>query len=467
MATGSTVRDIAEALVGPALPIRITTPEGEQLGNIDAASGIVLKNAEAIRHLVRAPGELGFARAYVSGALDIEGSIWDIVSLQRELPDVKLQPATVAKLTALVGLDIFKPLALPPEEVRSGRTWTAHTKRRDAASISHHYDVGNDFYELVLGPSMTYSCAVFEGLSDSLDQAQANKYELICRKLGLEPGMRLLDVGCGWGGMVLHAASHHGVQAVGVTISTEQAARARKRVADAGLERAIEIRIQDYRDLNDGPFDAISSIGMTEHVGLRQLRDYFDIMHGLLSPQGRLLNHQIGRRPQRRHHRWSERPERTRVHTRGFVHRYVFPDGELHEVGDLIGVVQRAGLEVRHMESLREHYALTLRHWVQNLETHWEDAVALVGEGRVRVWHLYMAASAELFAVNRIQIHQVLATKTPVTSGEAGFPLRHQWDRNLRVPLGANEHEGEEIIDLRDGRPTVSRSLAERPPIQT
>jgi cyclopropane-fatty-acyl-phospholipid synthase len=223
---------------------------------------------------------------------------------------------------------------------------------------------------------------------------------------------------------VLHAALRHGATAVGITISEEQARVARRRVAEAGVSDRVEIRVQDYRDLDDGPFDAISSIGMFEHVGADHLRRYFAILHDLLGPEGRLLNHQIGRLPASA----SRRPfpdRRTAIHRRGFVHRYVFPNGELHEIGDLVANVQRTGFEVRHVENLREHYALTLRHWVNNLDTNWEKATGLVGEGRARVWRLYMAASSSGFARGSLQIHQILATKT--VDGVSGMPWRPSW----------------------------------------
>jgi cyclopropane-fatty-acyl-phospholipid synthase len=264
---------------------------------------------------------------------------------------------------------------------------------------------------------MTYSCAVFRDPSDTLEDAQANKYELICRKLELRPGMRLLDVGCGWGGMVMHAAEHHGVQAVGVTISTRQAELASKRVAEAGLSEQVEVRVQDYRDVADGPFDAVSSIGMFEHVGEARLREYFERLRTLLRPEGRLLNHGISRPP----------GGKARLPRRSFANRYVFPDGELHEVGRVVSIMQRSGLEVRHLEALREHYGLTLRRWVANLEAAWREAVDEVGEARARVWRLYMAASAVNFEAGRTQIHQLLATPT-TDEGHAGMPLRPSFE---------------------------------------
>jgi cyclopropane-fatty-acyl-phospholipid synthase len=263
-----------------------------------------------------------------------------------------------------------------------------------------------------LGPSLTYSCALFAEPTLTLEEAQAAKHELICAKLGLEPGMRLLDVGCGWGGMLLHAAEHHGVSAVGVTLSAPQAELARQRVSEAGLAGRVDVRLADYRDLEGESFDAISSIGMFEHVGLSQLQAYFDRLFGLLRPGGRLLNHGISR-PHR------ERPVRPR---KSFVYRYVFPDGELHEVGTVVSAAQRAGFEARHLESLREHYALTLRAWVRNLEQRWDEAVAAAGVARARIWRLYMAGSALGFEAGRIQVHQLLAV--PAQDGQSGLPLQ-------------------------------------------
>ncbi|HET6635381.1 MAG TPA: cyclopropane-fatty-acyl-phospholipid synthase family protein, partial [Streptomyces sp.] len=230
----------------------------------------------------------------------------------------------------------------------------------------------------------------------------------------LQPGQRLLDVGCGWGSLVLHAAREYGVQAVGVTLSHEQAAFARKRIAEEGLTDRIEIRVQDYRRIPDGPYDAISSVGMAEHVGTAVYREYADILYGLLKPGGRLLNHQIGRRPQR---------DESAYEIDAFIDAYVFPDGELAPVGRTAGLLEDAGFEVRDVEGLREHYALTLRRWVANLERHWQQAVRLTSPGRARVWRLYMAASALSFEHNKIGINQILAVRTP-ESGASGLPLR-------------------------------------------
>ncbi len=260
---------------------------------------------------------------------------------------------------------------------------------------------------------MVYSCAYWESPDSTLEDAQRAKLDLVCRKLALEPGKRLLDVGCGWGSMVLHAAREYGVSAVGITLSEEQAAYARKRVADAGLADRIEIRVQDYREIKDGPFDAISSIGMAEHVGSAQYAAYAADLHALLRPGGRLLNHQIARRPQQ---------DEEAYEVDEFIARYVFPDGELAPIGRTVTQLEEAGFEVRDVEALREHYALTLRRWVANLEAHWDEAVRLTSPGRA-LSLIDRAASALSFEANRIGVNQVLAVRTP-ESGESGVPLR-------------------------------------------
>ncbi|MDQ1448030.1 MAG: cyclopropane-fatty-acyl-phospholipid synthase, partial [Actinomycetota bacterium] len=271
-------------LLGGEPPVAVECYDGSRIGPADSASKLVVRSPLALRYVLTAPGELGFARAYVSGELDVEGDIFEVLALRDNLPDVKLGATEWIDLARLAGAAGLRPLPPPPEEARlHGRR---HSKERDAAAIAHHYDVSNDFYRLVLGPSMTYSCAVWSSPDGTLEDAQAAKHELVSRKLGLEPGMRLLDVGCGWGSMVIHAAKEHGVRAVVVTLSQRQADWARRAAHDAGLGDQVEIRLQDYRDIHDGPFDAISSIGMFEHVGLSQLERYFDQLYALLVPEG-------------------------------------------------------------------------------------------------------------------------------------------------------------------------------------
>ena len=399
-------------ILGGELPVAVEAYDGSRAGPEDSATTVIIRSPDALRRIVTSPGELGVARAYVAGDIDVRGEIWGLMDLRDTVSEVRFSPGAVRRFVAeLGGWRQVHRVDPPPEESHlHGRR---HSKARDAAAISHHYDVSNAFYRMVLGPSLTYSCAVFTSPDDTLEQAQANKYELISRKLGLAPGMRLLDVGCGWGGMVMHAAEHHGVRAVGVTISARQAELAEKRAGEAGLSDQVEIRLQDYRDIADGPYDAISSIGMFEHVGEARLSEYFERLKGLLRPGGRLLNHGIARRA----------GERARLPRRSFANRYVFPDGELHEVGRVISVMQGAGFEVRHDESLREHYGLTLRRWVANLEANWDAAVEEAGEGRARVWRLYMAGAAVNFERGGNQLQQVLAVPDG-GDGSSGIPLR-------------------------------------------
>jgi cyclopropane-fatty-acyl-phospholipid synthase len=419
------LQGLLEQLLGTPLPVRIRAWDGSRSGP-PGAPALVVRHRRAVRRLLYRPGELGLARAWVAGDLDIEGDLYTALDLLAGLVwergddargplEILRDPearAAVRGLVRLGGLPL--PPAPPPEEVRRPRH--RHTRRTDKRAISHHYDVGNDFYELVLGPSMVYSCAYWPAPppEGTLEHAQRDKLDLVCRKLGLKAGMRLLDVGCGWGSMAVHAAREYGVEVVGVTLSQEQAAYARKRVADEGLTDKVEIRVQDYRDVADGPYDAISSIGMAEHVGAERYLEYADVLHRLLKPGGRLLNHQIGRRPER---------DESSYQVDDFIDAYVFPDGELQPIGVTVAQLERAGFEVRDVESLREHYALTLRRWVTNLEDHWDRAVQLTGPGRARVWRLYMAASALAFERNRIGVNQVLAVRTP-DAGAAGMPLR-------------------------------------------
>jgi cyclopropane-fatty-acyl-phospholipid synthase len=411
---GSVAAFIA-SVVGADPPVAFECFDGSRLGPTDAPATVLVNSADALRRIVTAPTDLGFGRAWVMGDIDVRGDLYAALALRHAITRPTLSPAQIAGAMKLLGRGALKPPPIPAEEAKlSGRV---HGRKRDSAAISHHYDVSNAFYRLFLGPSMTYSCAVWEDGTATLEDAQAAKHELICRKLDLKPGMRLLDVGCGWGSMLIHAATHHGVRAVGITISAHQAELARQRVAAAGLTGQIEIRLQDYRDVIDGPYDAISSIGMFEHVGLAHLGTYFGCLFRLLPPGGRLLNHGVSFPPIK--HRL--------IKHRSFVQAYVFPDGEAHEVGTVVSAMQNAGFESRHMESLREHYALTLRQWVSNLEANWDAAVAEVGERRARVWRLYMTGCVVGFEDGGNQVHQNLAVR-PTSTGCSGMPRRPGWD---------------------------------------
>ncbi|WP_461163747.1 class I SAM-dependent methyltransferase [Arthrobacter sp. R4-81] len=399
---------LAIVLGAEDIPVRVQAWDGSQAGPPEAPL-VIFRSRRALRRILWAPGQLGLSRAYVSGDIDAPGDIFEsfaalnsIAKFAEGAPARSLTAREVLKLVrTAVRLGALGPNpAPPPEEANVGRHGRRHSKKRDAAAISHHYDVGNDFYALVLGPSLVYSCAVWENEQTGLDAAQEAKLDLVCRKLGLQPGMRVLDVGCGWGSFALHAAQRYGVDVVGVTLSAEQAALASKRVAEAGLTDRVEIRIQDYRDVNDGPFDAISSIGMSEHVGSEQMPRYTSQLRDLLRPGGRLLNHAIS---------WNAGP--TDPDPDSFIPRYVFPDGEMLSLGEMVTALEAARLEVLDVEALRRHYALTLRAWVRNLEDHWDEAVEAGGAGRARVWRLYMAASALGFEDGTTGVNQILVQK--------------------------------------------------------
>jgi cyclopropane-fatty-acyl-phospholipid synthase len=406
---------VANAFGRPAL--RITAYDGSSAGPSDAAVRIHLVSPAALSYLITAPSSLGLARAFVSGELEIEGGIYEALSM--------LWSERIGQLSWPDRLDVLRnldPKALrwvePPSEEFGARRMQygfRHSKARDAEAISHHYDVSNKFYEWVLGPSMTYTCACYPEDHSTLEAAQEHKYDLVARKLNLQPGMRLLDVGCGWGGMVRHAAKHYGVQALGVTLSRQQAEWAAKAIADDGLTGVAEVRFSDYRDVRERNFDAVSSIGLTEHIGAANLGSYFSFLRSKLKPQGRLMNHCI------------TRPTTTEsVHIRGFIDRYVFPDGELEGVGRIISAMQDNGFEVRHEENLREHYARTLHGWCDNLDANWDDAVREVGLGRAKVWALYMAGSRLGFERRTIELHQVVGVRVD-DHGDSGMPLRPDW----------------------------------------
>ena len=420
-----TVGEAFDHLFGPDAPVRVVAWDGSTGGSPD---GLVLRltRPRALHQLVAAPGDLGLARAYLLGDLVIddidEGDPYEVLRLLADGITLRRPAAREAlDILRLVGSSGVRVPALPPEETPSQLRRLAHGLRhgraRDAAAISHHYDVSNAFYELVLGPSMTYTCACYPSDTASLEEAQAYKYDLVARKLGLEPGMRLLDVGCGWGGMVRHAVTHYGVTALGVTLSREQATWAQAAIEADGIADRAEVRHGDYRDITERGFDVISSIGLTEHIGVRNYPAYFRFLRERLRDEGRLLNHCITR-PDNQH---------AGIPRRGFINKYVFPDGELTGSGDIVRAMEDEGLEVRHHENLREHYALTLAAWNANLSKNWDQCVELAGLGTARVWGLYLAGSRLAFERNEIQLHQVLASRTS-SEGRSGFPLRPRYE---------------------------------------
>ena len=418
------VADVMAPLVasglGGDMPVHLKCWDGSELGPVECPLQLTITSPYALRRLLWAPNQLGFARAYVAGDILIGGDLLKALTVLEQVADPELGPGVVidastrqAIVKAALRLGIVGlPPRPPAEEAKLGGL--RHSKARAAKAIAHHYDVGNAFYELVLGKTMAYSCAYYDqepGPAFGLDEAQLAKCDLVSRKLGLKPGMRVLDVGCGWGAFVCKAARQFGVEVVGIALSGEQADYARRRSIEEGVADCVEIRVQDYRDVNDGPYDAIASIGMAEHVGQAMLPRYSADLFALLSPDGRLLNHAISRRPGP-----PERFSRT-----SFIDRYVFPDGELEPLAVMVGALEEAGFEVRDVESLREHYALTLRAWVANLEANWDQAVQLSSAGRARVWRLYMAGSALAFEGNRLGVNQVLAVR-PEARGVSGMP---------------------------------------------
>jgi cyclopropane-fatty-acyl-phospholipid synthase len=415
-----TVEPLVHAFVGEQPPVVIEFWDGSRVGRSSAVGSILIKRPEALRRVVWAPGELGLGRAYVAGDIQIDGDLNGILMALKNVapPNRRMTPTMVRDLTiAARKLELIgAPPPPPPIEAQlSGRL---HSRQRDSASIAHHYDVGNDFYRLVLGPTMTYSCARFTAESASLEEAQIAKVDLVCRKLGLHerPGMSLIDIGCGWGTMALHAAQTYGARVVGITLSTEQAKEARKRIAEAGLGDRVEIRIQDYRDVGTADFDAVSSIGMSEHVGMAKLTEYFTCLRKMLRPGGRMLNHAISSKGG------------SKLGPRSFMARYVFPDGELIDVADVARTIQHAGFEVRDVESLREHYALTLRRWIANLDTNWEQACGFATPEHARVWKLYMTGCAIGFEDGGLSLHQVLGAVTD-HDGASSMPLtRTSWN---------------------------------------
>jgi cyclopropane-fatty-acyl-phospholipid synthase len=388
---------------------------------------IVLETPGALRRMMMPPSELTLAESYIFGSVDVEGNLEAAATLGDLAAERLRSPRSLLRLVRHImalprdrGADHHDEVADRPSSSHlSGRR---HSTQRDRQAIRFHYNVGNPFYSLFLDSRMVYSCAYFAKGDETLDQAQESKLDHICRKLRLKPGERLLDIGCGWGGLIMHAAKRYGVFALGITLSDAQAELARERIASAGLGDRCQVALRDYRQLgSERQFDKISSVGMVEHVGDAQLDEYFASAHRALRPGGVFLNHGIVSIE-------ASRPEPAKAKLAGlawrrgqFIDRYVFPDGELLPAARVIGSAELAGFEVRDVESLREHYTQTLRHWVHNLESHHDEAVALVGEPTYRVWRLYMSASAYAFKTGRIGIIQSLLAK-PHKDGRVELP---------------------------------------------
>jgi cyclopropane-fatty-acyl-phospholipid synthase len=423
--------EIFERVVGGDANVEFRAYDGSVAGTSGSDVRITVRSPLAVRYLAQAPGALGLARAYVSGHLDVDGDMIAALSRMTKAQETSIGRGEALKLLQqLGGVKLLYPrMAPPPQEVVPNRrrltVGRMHSKSRDAESISHHYDVSNRFYEWVLGPSMAYTCACYPTADATLEEAQWHKHDLVARKLDLKPGMRLLDVGCGWGGMVRHAAREYGVKAIGVTLSEQQALWAQEAIKKDGLEDLAEVRFQDYRDVPETGFDAISSIGITEHIGMKNVPGYFSFLNAKLKVGGRMLNHCI------------TRPDNLgpSIFKEGFINRYVFPDGELEGPGWLNTTMNDNGFEIRHQENLREHYSKTLTAWCANLDAHWDEAVQEVGQGTARVWRLYMAGCVLGFDTNVVQLHQILGVKLHA-DGTSGMPLRPDWEPSVAAAKG-------------------------------
>ena len=408
----------------PDRPFTIELWDGSRVPSTRHGPTIRLNSPRAIGHLVRAPGELGLGRAYVCGEIDVDDLDGIVALLGRwQAPPLGLRGRLGLTAGALRAAGLHRLPKPPAAELRPSRR--RHTKRRDAAAVRHHYDVSNEFFALFLDESMTYSCALFEEGTQTLEEAQRAKLELICRKLELQPGMRMLDIGCGWGSLAIHAAREHGASVWGITLSEPQAELARARARDAGVEDRVEIRVMDYRDLREERFDAVASIGMVEHVGESQIDEYAARIASVLEPDGRVLNHGITKVP----------PQKGGAYVGGdFSDRYVFPDGELLNLSRMLLAFERAGFEALNVENLHTDYAETLRHWTSRLDRSLEEAERLAGPERLRVWRLYLRAARNSFETAGNAVYQLLCSR-PLTEGASATPTgaRHEPARR-RVP---------------------------------
>jgi cyclopropane-fatty-acyl-phospholipid synthase len=428
-------RAVIEALFGPhaGRPFDVRYWDGSvEHGSTAGQYTLCINRPGSLRRMLLPPSELSIVEAYLSGDMDIEGDLESAVSLGDAINERLRSARTIASLARhLLALPAREPA--PQADMRAARAARVvapagrpHDPTRDRAAIRYHYDVGNDFYSLWLDERMVYSCAYFQSPTDTLDDAQRAKLDLVCRKLRLRPGERFLDVGCGWGALIMHAAREYGANAVGITLSEAQAALARQRIAAAGLEDRCRVEILDYRALPPSArFDKIASVGMIEHVGLEKLPTYFACLHRALAPAGLLLNHGIVSVSAARHRSLRTLLERRLWKRDAFIDQYVFPDGKLGPLHAVVAAAEGAGFETRDVESLREHYALTLRAWVVRLMKQRDRATAIAGDRIFRTWHLYMSGSAHAFARGSINVVQTLLAK-PDERGRAGVPFTRQ-----------------------------------------
>lgn len=398
-------------------------------GGREPAFTLFIRRPGALRRMLLPPTDLAIGEAFVHGDFDIEGDIFAAAELPDRLGDVSLGFGAITRMAArLAAVRDADPEAGGRERALLGGE--LHSAQRDSAAIRYHYDVGNEFYRLWLDERMVYSCGFFPTDDASLDEAQLAKLDLVLDKLGLRDGMRLLDIGCGWGGLLFRAAERADVEVVGITLSERQHAHVREQIAARGLQARVRVELLDYRVAPEqlGGFDRIASVGMAEHVGRARIDEYFAAARAALTPGGLFLNHAITAQPSRQRSSglMLGGPLGSAVRTRSFIDAYVFPDGELLSLAEMLAAAQRAGFEVRDVESLRPHYARTLRHWVRRLEEHWDEAVAATSEAVARTWRLYMAGAAIGFERARLDLHQqVLVLPRPDGSSEA--PAVRTW----------------------------------------
>jgi cyclopropane-fatty-acyl-phospholipid synthase len=427
-------RVMAEAFGAPAergFAVHYWTGDEEPAApDRDRGFRLVVRSPGALRRMLLPPSELAFAEAFISGEVDVEGDLLAAVELGATLPDRFRSIERVLRLTwALLGLPRrrWRDEAAMRDRARARARLGRSDRERASAAIRHHYDVGNDFYALWLDRERVYSCAYFQSPGDSLEDAQRAKLDLICRKLRLTPGERLLDIGCGWGGLIRHAVRYYGVEALGVTLSEAQARHAKERIVQDGLADRCRVELRDWRDLDGaGRFDKVASVGMFEHVGRAQMPAYFRAAFRLTRPGGLFLNHGIVDLEYARERSLASRVGGWLWREDAFLDRYVFPDGEFVPLAYAIGLAERAGFETRDVENLREHYALTLAHWVRRLEARASEAIRLVGEPTYRIWRLYLTASEQSFRCGRASVAQLLLARSD-GAGHCDLPLTREW----------------------------------------
>ncbi len=391
-------RELETALPRRPFAIRFWDGTGVRATEPDAPT-FTIRSPRALAHALRAPGELGLGRAYVQGLIevdDIDAALLIVDTFEPPRPSLRQMGRLASALVRACGLTLPPPAPSTELRLRGER----HTVMRDRRAVRHHYNVGNEFFALFLDRSMTYSCAYWQGGAETLEEAQEAKLELVCRKLRLAEGDRVLDVGCGWGSFAIHAAWRHRVHVVGVTLSEPQAELGRARAIEAGVGELVDIRVADYREVSDGPFDAITSIGMVEHVGAERIDEYARRLDSLLAPEGRLLNHGIAKLKD-----FDTKDEGA------FSERFVFPDGVPLPLSRVQLALERTGLVTRHVEGLAADYERTLGHWIERFEGRWDEAVRIGGIERARIWRLYLHAARQGFQTGWASIYQVLAHK--------------------------------------------------------